>query len=184
MTISDDDSPPVRRPHVFETERLIGREMSRRDLDFIASLLADPEVMRHYPKCYSRSEAAGWVDRQVARYAEDGHGLWLVLERESLEPVGQVGLLIQEVEGEREPEIGYLIHRPFWRRGYASEAALATRDLAFGTFGYDRVVSLIRPENLPSQGVAGRLGMTPARSAVFAGLEHLVFSVSRHGGRG
>jgi RimJ/RimL family protein N-acetyltransferase len=164
---------------ILETERLWAREMSLADLDFIAGMLADPEVMRFYPKRYTREEAQGWVERQMARYREHGHGLWLVLERETSRPVGQVGLARQVVDGREEPEVGYLIHRPFWRRGYAYEAAAATRDHAFSALGHPRVISLVRPENVPSQGVARKLGMQPERTTTFAGLEHIVFSVSR-----
>lgn len=153
--------------------------MSLADLDFIASLLAHPDVMRFYPKCYSREEAVGWVDRQMQRYREHGHGLWLILERQTGQPVGQVGLLRQLVNGREEPEVGYLIHRPYWRRGYATEAARATREFAFETMDHHRVVSLIRPENLPSQGVARKIGMQPVCTTTFAGLEHQVHSVAR-----
>ena len=152
--------------------------MSLADLDFIAALLSDPEVMRFYPRVYSREEARGWIERQRQRYAAHGHGLWLILDRRTGEPVGQVGLLRQRVDGKEEPEVGYLLHRPFWGRGYATEAARATRDHAFHVLGHPYVISLIRPENLPSQRVARRLGMAPARTTTFAGLEHLVFAVS------
>jgi RimJ/RimL family protein N-acetyltransferase len=162
---------------ILETPRLVLREMWLGDLDFIAALLADPEVMRFYPRCYSREEAAAWVRRQIVRYEEHGHGFWLVAEKESGEPVGQVGLILQQVEEVAEPEIGYLIHRPFWRRGFASEAAAATRDYAFGPLGKSRVISLIRPENIPSQGVARKIGLQAEERLVpFAGLMHLVFS--------
>jgi len=164
---------------ILETPRLILREMTLSDLDFVADMLADPEVMRFYPKCYSRAEAEHWVRRQVNRYASHGHGLWLVLEKATSEPVGQVGLIPQQVDGIEEAEVGYLIHRPFWRRGLATEAAAASRDYAFQTLGRTRVISLIRPENLPSQGVACKIGMKPEKRTVHAGLDHLVFSVSR-----
>jgi RimJ/RimL family protein N-acetyltransferase len=154
--------------------------MSLDDLDFVASMLADPEVMRFYPRRYSREESEAWVRRQLDRYSRDGHGLWLVLDRITEEPMGQVGLILQQFEGVQEPEIGYLIHRPFWRRGFATEAAASTRDHAFGVLGKPRVISLIRPENEPSQGVARKLGMEPERRTVmFGGFEHLVFAVSR-----
>lgn len=158
--------------------RLAFREMTLADLDFVAAMLAHPEVMRFYPKCYSRAESEGWVQRQMDRYLRDGHGLWLVLETASGAPVGQVGLLLQQVDGVAEPEVGYLIHRPFWRRGYATEAAIATRDYAFAA-GRARVISLIRPVNIPSQGVARKMGMTVAKRTRFAGFPHLVFAVER-----
>jgi [ribosomal protein S5]-alanine N-acetyltransferase len=164
---------------ILETARLQLRELSLADLDFVAAMLSHPEVMRFYPKLYSRDEAQAWIERQMERYAEHGHGLWLVLERASGQRIGQVGLVMQVVDGIQEPEIGYLIHHPFWRRGFASEAALAARGYAFETKGYSRVISLIRPENEPSQGVARKLGMQPERETMFRGLRHLVFAVRR-----
>ena len=164
---------------VLLTPRLALREMRLGDLDFVAAMLAHPEVMRFYPKCYSREEAQAWLKRQMERYARYGHGLWLVLDQQSGEPVGQVGLTVQEVDGVDEPEVGYLIHHPFWRRGFASEAAIATRDYAFNTLGKPRVISLIRPENVPSQGVAMKMGMSVEKRTMHAGLVHLVFAVSQ-----
>ena len=58
---------------VVETRRLVLREMSLADLDFISALLAHPEVMRYWPKCYGRDEAADWIKRQQDRY--DSHGV-------------------------------------------------------------------------------------------------------------
>jgi ribosomal-protein-alanine N-acetyltransferase len=161
---------------VLETSRLSLREMTIADLDFIASLLDHPEVMRFYPKRYTREEARGWVERQLDRYAKDGIGFWLVIEKATGEPVGQVGLLRRELDGATETEIGYLIHRPFWRRGFASEAAIGCRDHAFEVLELERVISLIRPINLPSQGVARKMGMTLERKTTHADLEHFVFA--------
>lgn len=168
---------------ILETPRLILREMAPADLDFVADMLSHPEVMRFYPKCYSREEADTWLQRQLHRYQRHGHGLWLALDKASGQPVGQVGLLIQTVQGVEEKEVGYLIHRPFWRQGLATEAALACRDYAFATLGRQRVIALIRPENVPSQGVARKLGMSPQPGTVTHGrFEHLVFSVPHPGG--
>jgi RimJ/RimL family protein N-acetyltransferase len=164
---------------VLETERLALREMEPSDLDFVASMLADPEVMRFYPKCYTREEAADWLERQRARYRDDGHGLWLVELKQTGEPVGQVGLTRQRVDGVDEDEVGYLIASRHWRRGYAFEAARATRDHAFLALGRRRVISLIRPVNVPSQAVARKLGMSVEKSACCWELEHLVYATSR-----
>jgi hypothetical protein len=48
------------------------------DLDFVATMLADIEVMRYYERTFTRADAQGWLDRQRQRYTEDGHGLWRV----------------------------------------------------------------------------------------------------------
>jgi RimJ/RimL family protein N-acetyltransferase len=142
-------------------------------------MLGDPETMRFYPKPYTRDESREWIERQRRRYAADGHGLWLVCLKETGEPVGQVGLIRQHVDGVAEDEVGYLIARPQWRRGLATEAALATRDHAFATLGKRRVISLIRPSNLPSQGVARKLGMSVEKTTSCWDLEHLVFALRR-----
>ena len=58
-------------------------------------------------------DAEAWVRRGLARYEKYGGGLWLVLEKESRQPVGQVGLIHQLIEGIDETEVGYLLHRPY-----------------------------------------------------------------------
>ena len=164
---------------VLETSRLLLRELVPDDLDFVAAMLADPEVMRYWPRPYSREEAEDWVRRQRERYARDGYGYWLAVERATGRPVGQTGLLTVEVDGVEEAALGYIIHRPFWRRGFATEAAAAILDYAFGTLGKQRVIAPIRPENEPSLAVARKLGMAPERRTSFAGFEHLVFALTR-----
>jgi RimJ/RimL family protein N-acetyltransferase len=164
---------------ILETPRLRLREMTWDDLDFVAAMLGDPNVMRHYPQVHTRGEAELWLKKMVERYRDDGHALWLVSLRAEGQPIGQVGLLRQHVDGVDEPEIGYLVHAPYWRQGYAFEAASAVRDFAFATLHKSRVISLIRPGNIPSQRVALRLGMKPERLTKFRDFDTLVFSLAR-----
>jgi RimJ/RimL family protein N-acetyltransferase/GrpB-like predicted nucleotidyltransferase (UPF0157 family) len=164
---------------ILETPRLLLREMTRDDLDFVATMMAHPDVSHFYERQFTRAASEEWLQRQLNRYRRDGHGLWLVVERTTGEPVGQVGLLMQEVECERHPEIGWLLHRPYWGRGYATEAAAATRDAAFARWGFDHVISMIRPVNVASRRVAARIGETRGRRAAFHGFEHFVYSVER-----
>lgn len=164
---------------IVQTPRLSLREMTWDDLDFLARLLGDERVMRHYPKVCTREEAKLWMGRILDRYASHGHAFWLVTLRETGEPIGQVGLLLQHVEGVDEPEIGYMIHADHWRRGYALEAAAAVRDHAFQTLDKSRVISLIRPVNIASQRVALRVGLKPEKLTIWHDLEHIVFSLAR-----
>jgi [ribosomal protein S5]-alanine N-acetyltransferase len=162
---------------ILETPRLKLRELVSDDLDFMAEMLADAEVMRYYPKRLTRELSTDWIERQIARYKNDGYGLWLAEERESGKPVGQVGLVRQQINGADECEVGYLIHQPFLRHGFATEGALACRDYGFNTLHVPRVISLVRPENAASQGVARNLGMEVIGRAPHGGYEHLVFAV-------
>ncbi len=160
------------------TPRLRLRLMSIDHLDFVAEMLGDKDVMNFYPALYSRMEAAEWIERQVRRYRENGHGLWLVENAHDGVPVGQVGLSMQDVDGVLIPELGYLIHREFWRQGYAYEAASAVLEYAWNVQNYPKVVSLIRPENLPSRAVAKKLGMTESGNTLHHEILHLVYSIA------
>jgi RimJ/RimL family protein N-acetyltransferase len=162
---------------ILETERLRLRELVAADLDFMAEMLADADVMRFYPKRLTRELSEEWIDRQIERYRTDGYGLWLAEERTTGQPIGQVGLVRQVIDGADECEVGYLMHRPYWRRGYATEGARACRDYAFTTLGKRRVVALVHPENSVSEGVARNLGMEVVGRVPHGGYEHLVFAV-------
>ena len=163
----------------LETDRLRLRELMQGDLDFVASVVGDPRVMRYYPQVYSRKEAREWIERQMRRYRDVGYGLWLAADRATGEPRGLVGLILQDVDGIPRAEIAYIIHRPFWNRGLAFEAAGEVRRHAFLDRGFSRVISLIRPDNLPSQGVARKLGMRIEGRTMFHALPHLIFGVER-----
>lgn len=75
--------------------------------------------------------------------------------------------------------MGYLLARPAWEQGYATEAARASRDWAFSALGVARVISPIRPENRRSQRVAERNGFRVIRQVQHAGLLHDVWGMER-----
>lgn len=161
------------------TPRLLLREMDAGDLDFVAAMLGDPEVMVWFGRLYDRRQAADWIRRQQKRYALEGYGYWLVVRRADGVPVGQAGILDIPLEGRPEPTLGWILAREHWGRGYATEAALACRDHVLWTLGRPRACSLIRPGNVRSLAVAARLGMVEVGSMEWAGYEHLLLSVSR-----
>ena len=169
--------PPNRRPvaYLIETPRLGLRELTLDDLPFVEIMLSDPVVMRYYPAVLDRDGARIWLEKQLGRYQRDGTGLWLVEHAESGEPLGQVGLAVQTLPDGRHPEVAYLIHSAHHRRGYATEAAKSVHDFAFNTKRYPYVISLIRPENTPSQGVARKTGMMPGKIIKWHGMDHVVW---------
>lgn len=166
---------------VLETPRLFLREMTFNDLDFLAEMYGDAEVMRYYPKPLNRKEAEESIEKNIARYQQHGFGMWLVLLKANALPIGRVGLVRQQIDGQAEDEIGYMIHRPYWQQGFAREAACGVRRYAQGTLGKTRVISLIRPINIPSQRTALSIGLKPEKITMFANLEHLLFSINNMG---
>lgn len=166
----------------LETSRLLLREMTLEDAPALFAIYGDPDTMLWYPRPYTRPEVEERIAVQIADYPS-GFGLLGLVLKETGEFIGDCGLRLQEVEGSREPEVGYHVHRSHWNRGFATEAAQAVRDYAFRTVGCDRVVSLIRPENLPSRRVAEKNGLTLHRTAFWHGFDHCVYRRMRDGGQ-
>ena len=142
-----------------DTERLSFRQLNLEDIGNLQVIFSDPVAMRHYPALKSIAETREWIERSVASYARYGHGLWAVSLRGTGEFIGQCGLLHQELRAKPDKEIGYLFHRRFWSKGYATETARAVKEAAAQLFGFPYVVSFIAPENEPSIKVARRIGL-------------------------
>jgi RimJ/RimL family protein N-acetyltransferase len=161
---------------VVTTARLVLRRLAHHDLDALAAIQRDPETMRFLggPRSRARTgETLGWI---IEAEREQGFGLWATTLRADGTLIGRCGILVQDVEGETEHEIAYLLGSQWWGRGYATEAAAAIRDYARAELGLDRMISLIDPENTPSQAVARRIGMEHERDIVFEGRPTSVFA--------
>lgn len=157
---------------VLTTDRLTLRPWrdDADDLDAYASLSADPEVMRHIGdgRPLTRDRAAARLAAYVEHWERHGYGLYAVEARgegaaapAAGEVLGFAGLARAGEPGVRpgDVEIGWRLRRAHWGRGYATEAALAAREHAFETLRLARLVSLIRPANAASIGVARKLGL-------------------------
>lgn len=148
------------------TPRLTLREMTDADLDDMAALLGDDDVMRYYPRPMSRSDARDWIARNQRRYRVHGFGLWIVSLRGSGEFVGDCGLTLQQVDGVDELEVGYHVRPGLQGNGYGTEAAAAARDFARDVLGARRLIAIINPLNVPSRRVAAKIGLAEEKRAV------------------
>ncbi len=144
---------------VFESERLIFREMTMSDYNDLCEILQDKQVMYAYEHAFSDAEVKEWFERQLTRYKEFGFGLWAAVLKENSKMIGNIGITMQMFGNLQVPEIGYLLNKDYWHKGYATEGAIACRDYAFNVLKFDKVYSIIRDNNLPSQAVAKRNGM-------------------------
>jgi [ribosomal protein S5]-alanine N-acetyltransferase len=160
-------------PPTLETERLRLRPLVPGDAEALHRIQSDPKHMRFYPHPYSREETDDWIVRTQARYERDGFGLLAVDDRSTGEFLGNVGPVVQEVDGVEEIELGWSITPARSRQGIATEAATVCRDWVFDVVGADLVISLIRPENEPSAGVARNVGMTVWKQTIFGSVQWL-----------
>ena len=144
---------------ILETKRLFLREMDMDDFDALYAVLADPDIMQHYPYTFDGDKVQNWIERNSNRYRENGFGLWAVCLRDSGEMIGDCGLTLQNIDGEILPEIGYHIRKDRQHRGYAKEAAKAVRDWAFLNTDYPVLYSYCKYTNIPSIRTAEAIGM-------------------------
>lgn len=142
----------------IETDRLILREMTPDDYEALYAVLADPDIMRHYPYTFDEARVRNWIDRNIERYRIFGFGLWAVCLKETGEMIGDCGLSMQNILGVIKPEIGYHIRRDMQRKGYASEAAAAVRDWTFAHTPFQEIYSYMKYTNEPSAKTAMAYG--------------------------
>ena len=144
---------------ILETDRLILREMDHNDYDALYAVLADSDIMEHYPYTFDEARVRNWISRNMERYRKDGFGLWAVVRKDTGEMIGDCGITLQPIHGQWLPEIGYHIRGDQQRRGFASEAAAACIRYAFENYDFPAVYSYMKYTNLPSQRTALKNGM-------------------------
>jgi ribosomal-protein-alanine N-acetyltransferase len=164
---------------VLETERLRLRRFRSEDVDAVFAIIGDDVAMQYYPKTFGHADAEQWVKRNLRRYVEQGCGFYAITLKGADEMIGDCGIIRQEIDGEVELEVGYHLRRDHWGHGYATEAAKGCMGLAFYTLGTEKVISLIRPENVRSRRVAERNGMKIERQIIHWELPHLVYAMRR-----
>lgn len=149
----------VRQPSL-ETERLVMRPFRLADVDAIAGLANDEAVARNtlnIPYPYARDDAVAWVTSHAEQLERREAVTYAVTERGLDRVVGAVGLIL-ELEHER-AELGYWLGRPYWGRGYATEAAAAVMRWGFEAFDLHRIHASHFPRNPASGRVLEKLGM-------------------------
>ena len=143
---------------ILETERLILREMNEQDFAALYRVLADPDIMCHYPYPFDEDRVKGWIAKNRERYRVFGFGLWAVCLKESGEMIGDCGITMQLINGQIRPEIGYHIRSDQQGKGYAKEAAMGVRDWTFRSTPFGVVYSYMKAANLPSRRTAAAYG--------------------------
>lgn len=112
---------------LIETNRLILREFQRTDLQELASILADHEVMRFSPTgVNSVEQVQEKIQGFITCYKEFRFGKWAVVLKESNQLLGYCGITVEQIDGKDEKELGYRIDSRYWGQGLATEAASAT----------------------------------------------------------
>ncbi|HET9913843.1 MAG TPA: GNAT family N-acetyltransferase [Anaerolineales bacterium] len=145
---------------ILETERLYLRQFSTEDAEFILELLNEPSIIQNIGDRGVRTledARAYLLNGPIASYTKNGFGLYLVLLKETSESMGMCGLIKRD--GLDNVDIGYAFLPKFWSKGYAVEAAQATRTYAKDVIGLKRLVAITDPANEGSIRVLEKIGL-------------------------
>jgi ribosomal-protein-alanine N-acetyltransferase len=165
---------------VLQTERLRLRAYTAADEAELFDVFADSYARRFYPEMADRANVAAWIQRNLRSYDESGFGLWAMELKAEGRFIGDCGLTWQEVEGQRELEIGYHVVERNRGKGYATEAARACLDFGFTRTSCESICSIVRPANTASCTVAARIHMA-RREFTKGGQPALLFHTTRRG---
>ena len=145
------------------------------DAEALLALYSDPEAMRFIGGVHPDLDTGVVLERWLERWDANGFGHFAVERREDGRLLGRTGIIawdtrrwqvttIAEAGEHAQPELGWAFARDYWGNGYATEAARAARCWARNERGLGRLISVIHPDNLPSQRVAVRLSAEPAET--------------------
>ena len=165
------------------TARLTLRPPRPEDFDAFAALMADPRAMDFIGGAQVRPVAWRTFAQMAGQWVMSGFGFFLVWESATDKLVGRVGMHMPV--GWPGTEVGWAISGEAHGKGYATEAAVAAMDWAFGTLGWDEVIHCIEAKNEPSMAVARKLGSRVLREAMLpAPIDHacVVWARARRSG--
>jgi len=152
----------------LETERLSIRNVIAGDKGFLLELWTNATVTKYMGGPRERANLTKGVDESIESPYEYEYDLWMLIEKETNKLIGHCGLLEKEVEGKNEIEVIYVIDDAYWGNGYATEIANSLIHYAFDDKGLNRVIALIKPDNVGSEKVAIKCGMTLEKEIIRA----------------
>lgn len=147
---------------IFETQRLQCRQLIPEDPSSLVEVYGDAEAMRYVGDGSPLTEAEGkaWLKVTGNNYDKYGYGMFALLERATSRIVGFIGLV--HPGGQREAEVKYAFLRTHWGQGLATEAVAALLEYGEHSHGLTHVIATVAPENLASQRVLTKVGMSKA----------------------
>lgn len=164
---------------IIETPRLLLRKKIVEDAPFFFDLNSGPLVTQYTGDGAFKNiqEAEEIVKYVIGQYKKNGYGRWMVLNKETNEPLGWCGLKYHE--DTKETDLGYRFMQKYWNKGYATEAAIACIDYGFNVLKLDRIYGQAMRDNTASIQVLKKTGMTYVREDLCIGHESYVYDIKK-----
>ena len=148
--------------YVFTSNRLGFRNWRQDDLPNFEKLNADSEVMRNFPNTLSTKESHDFLHRLQVHFKEYGYTYFATEIIATGELIGFIGLANQTYASSFTPavDIGWRLVKSSWGKGYATEGAKRCLEFAFTKLKLNRIISTCTIQNLGSEKVMQKIGMT------------------------
>jgi len=145
---------------VIATPRLLLRSTLQADFDQLFTLIfSDEEVMKHLTGSPLARVRAAKVFDEVFDHDGTGRKPGVLVEIETGKLLGYAGLMPCNALGENDYELGFVLRREAWGKGYATEIGVAQLEYGFRTTDRIRLLAQARPANKASAHALGKLGM-------------------------
>lgn len=164
---------------IIESDRLIFREFTEGDIDKLFLLLSDPIIMKYCSGPMNLTAVQKWLDVAIEYYKKYGYDYWAVYERSTGDFIGQIGILNQEIDGEQEDCLAFMIGQKYWNKGYATEGAIACINYAFKYLKLEKLVATVEKENFHSISVLKKIGMEYVGERNYAGEKVYLYLMSK-----
>lgn len=161
------------------TARLTLRPFTETDVDTLHHILGEKDILRYFPKSDppSRERVERLIAHQLEHWDEHGRGWWAVEPHAEECLIGWCGLQYLPETGET--EVGYLLSKAFWGRGLATEGAQASLQYGFEHLGLGIIIGITHPENIASQRVLEKAGLSFINRAHYFGMDCFRYAVER-----
>lgn len=144
----------------IKASRVSLRPLQPTDTEVLHRIYQTEGVLQYFPTTTPPplEKVERFIASQQEHWEKHGYGNWGIVPEGESQIAGWAGL--QFLPELNETEVGYLLDKPFWGRGYATEAARASIQFGFERCGLDHIIALVHPENLASRRVIDKCGMT------------------------
>ena len=150
----------------LRTARTAIRQIVESDYDEMMSVYGDLELMRFVgdSTAISPEDCRRWIDVTLNNYRQRSYGLFIVQDAETGKCIGFIGLT--HPGGRAEPEIKYVLKKPYWGRGIAQEIVLALCIYAQETWNVGLIVATVDLDNEVSHRVLSKCGFIRAADII------------------
>ncbi len=160
---------------IIETKRLALRKWTSADFDELFEILRDPLVIKNIGdgQPFTAIKVKDFLAWSETSERENGFCRWKIIEKSSGQIAGTCGF--GRISETNEIELGYLLRRQSWGKGYATEIAGAAAEYGFDNLSFREIIALTDLDNAASHNVLEKIGFHKRGIETYQGKESLVF---------